>query len=524
MDYKELEKCLAVLRRERKWYHRAGFHAEKIECLNKIKASGAPDQIHYLIEFMRDSNSGIQLETAEVVVHLFSQLKSHNELYRGLQFVSIDVEDLDYYKGRYLPDIYVRILAIASMNRNGYVRERAVVELSAIRHPYAVRFLLMRLNDWVHEVRIAAHRAVSTYLTADYLDALLQLLPLVESMGHAQRSSMAEIQREIMEYVVGSTNVPHTYERLKSYDGRIRMVYVRYLLATRATDIDTVNMLLNDKYFMVRVELLKHVHLLDASIRKKVVNKYLYDRSTKVKIGALYESIHFRPDYDSVILEMSTDESASVRGLVRFILKEESYDFADIYMQRLTREIGIVGSILGLAEVGKREQVPLIERHFLNPSTKVKIACLSAIHRLDQTLSKQYALECVTHQSNKVRNKSIEILTSNNDEEVLKYARTKYLSSDCERRRSILKLYVNIGGWDVVGDIIGALNDNDNNVQDQAWRFLRQWRERQRGVFSTPSVAERDLAIARYNQFDKTKTRMTYDREQLWTELPFFLR
>lgn len=524
MDYIEFNKCVEILRDKPKWFFQKDNLAQKLECLDNFKTAGTTSNISFLIEFLKDSNSTIQLKTAETIIHLYQQLKSQNELYDSLKYVNIEKADINYYKTVFEPDIYLNLLAIASMNKSGYVREKAIKELAASQNPNAIKFILLRLGDWVIAVRETAQKAIKTFFSADFIEAFLQHLALIDWLLQVQRTDLVNIHKVIIAFVFSNELTDDFYKKLKKFDDKTRLIYFRNYLKAKVVNADIVNLISKDKNYLVRAELIKHIQHLDTSTRKELVNKFLLDRSARVRVNALYETKHFKPDYDSAILELSSDESASVRELTRYLLKDKSLNFAEIYRQRLNQNQKIVGSILGLSEVGTKDDLPTFEKYIQNPSTKIILACLIAIHRIDPTISKQYSLQFLTHPTRRVKSKSIEILSSYYDNDVLEKARTIYINGDYEQKKTILRLFNQIGGWSVIGDIIVALTDNNENIQNLAWTFLYKWREKAVKIFTTPLATEIKRANENYNQLDKTKTKMTYNREKLWTELPFYLR
>lgn len=70
-------------------------------------------------------------------------------------------------------------LVVLLSNRNGYVREEAIIRAAELLLPTVLPHLMPRINDWVSEVRLAAHKAVEAYLLADKFDDLLNALPSI---------------------------------------------------------------------------------------------------------------------------------------------------------------------------------------------------------------------------------------------------------------------------------------------------------------------------------------------------------
>lgn len=524
MDYQEFNKCVEILRDRPKWFFQRDNLAQKIECLDQFKVAGTPSNISFLVEFLKNDNETVRTKAAEAIIHLYQQLKSQNELYESLKYVGIEKADINFYKPTFSPDIYLHLLSIASMNKSGYVREKAIKELAASQNPNAIKFILLRLGDWVIAVREAAQKAIRAFFSDSFIDEFLKQLPLIDWLLQVQRTDLANIHTEIIEFVFSHELTTDFYKTLRCFDDKTRLIYFRNFLKAKAASTEVVDIIANDRNYLVRAELIKHIQHLETARQRSLISKFLNDRSARVRVNALYQTKNFPSEYDSIIFEMTSDESASVRELTRYLLKNKSFNFADIYRQRLPQNQKLVGSILGLSEVGTKGDLTTFEQHIQSPTSKIKLACLIAIHRIDSSISKKYSLKFLTHPIRRVRNKSVEILSFTCDSEVLEKARAIYKQGDYEQKKTILKLFNQVGGWNIVGDLIIALTDSNENIQNLAWMFLQKWREKATSLFTTPPQTEIKRANEIYRQLDKTKTKLTYYREKLWSELPFYLR
>ncbi|HEX4234586.1 MAG TPA: hypothetical protein VH041_09765 [Caldimonas sp.] len=80
-----------------------------------------------------------------------------------------------------------------AFDRSGYAREAAVRELGSSPRPEAIRVLLLRANDWVPEVRVAAAAALTAHLRDDFVPAwamALDALTALRSAGRVDRAAL----------------------------------------------------------------------------------------------------------------------------------------------------------------------------------------------------------------------------------------------------------------------------------------------------------------------------------------------
>jgi len=80
------------------------------------------------------------------------------------------------------------VAALLTFDRSGYLREAGVRWLADGGEPFALPFLLLRLNDPVQPVQARALAAVNRRFGAGYAPVLVQLLPLIEGLRARRRA------------------------------------------------------------------------------------------------------------------------------------------------------------------------------------------------------------------------------------------------------------------------------------------------------------------------------------------------
>ncbi len=149
MDFTDINHCIQILNERPKWLFQKDNIAEKLQCFDTIQNVGTPSTIYSLFGFLKSDNALIKEKSAETILHLFSKLKSQNDYADSLKHLNIDKSDLDLYRLDFDENKYLQLLGIASLNNNGYVREKAVKELARLKNADGLKFILLRLSDWV---------------------------------------------------------------------------------------------------------------------------------------------------------------------------------------------------------------------------------------------------------------------------------------------------------------------------------------------------------------------------------------
>lgn len=80
------------------------------------------------------------------------QGKQWNTVYDRVKYIKINIEKMDTLLN-FTPEISVHLLGVASLNYNGYIREKALKLASGLSEAKMVPYILLRLSDWVLPVR-----------------------------------------------------------------------------------------------------------------------------------------------------------------------------------------------------------------------------------------------------------------------------------------------------------------------------------------------------------------------------------
>jgi hypothetical protein len=88
-------------------------------------------------------------------------------------------------------------LGLLSMHRSGYIRQIALAGLASADESGALRFLALRLDDVVVELRVYAADHLSARLGAADLEELVRILPLLVRLSRRQRAGKSPALREV---------------------------------------------------------------------------------------------------------------------------------------------------------------------------------------------------------------------------------------------------------------------------------------------------------------------------------------
>src|SRR6185437_7720312 len=132
------------------------------------------------------------------------------------------------------PGTHASLIALASFHPSGYVRERAVRLLAWRRDGSELPYLLLRVNDWVVPVRVAAGSALHARIEPSYAEHFARCLPLVDDLRGARRAEHRPLTDAVEAFLCTDVAAPAVEEVLRTGTRAQRRACAR-IMAPRAT-------------------------------------------------------------------------------------------------------------------------------------------------------------------------------------------------------------------------------------------------------------------------------------------------
>jgi HEAT repeat protein len=206
------------------------------------------------------------------------------------------------------------LLAMSS-HASGFKRENAVRRLAMLGKPIAIPYLIVRVNDWVPQVRAAALDALSRLLGTGNGEAFVDSLPAIMHLQTCMRDNHAELVRAVQDFLLREENVHHLVAGMHSRDAQVARLATRLLverkrmsatvlitaglshkdIVVRSTVVNllagleepaftaAVAMALRDPYMPVRREAFQQLLARDVVAGLRVARDMLFDRSPSIR-------------------------------------------------------------------------------------------------------------------------------------------------------------------------------------------------------------------------------------------------
>jgi HEAT repeat protein len=416
-----------------------------------------------------------------------------NTLYEKYRSLNIGLRALAFRKEHATPNDALGVFALASLNRNGHVREKAVRELVAFRDGRAIPFLLYRMADWVPEVRDLARAGLACFMEPEFLPFFVSNLSIIEWLRAVGRVDLRPEHQRIMRFLL-EENRDATLQSFRQMPDRVRFILARYLAIPEICQ-DALCLLRTDKLPLIRKLACRFLD----QFTPDEIECLVRDRAASVRHQAFFWIVTSNTCHAaSVALEMLSDNSAPIRALARQHMQANGMDFTAHYHALLAKERDVVGALLGLAEVDGRHAVETISRFLASPQGKVVRAAFRVLQSLDAAAAFRFAVEHLADARRGVRKVALNHVAGNPQPEALARARDIYREGTPELRRDMLELFIRIGRWHTLQDLILAHADEDAQIRGRAQDGIMLWRDRAARLYTTPDAAERaGIASAR---------------------------
>lgn len=273
------------------------------------------------------------------------------------------------------------VLGVASFHPNGHVREMAVRGLDVLSNGKELPFLLIRMNDWVSQVRERAVEAAARRLRIEYAPWWLQALPLVLRLGKVGRSNHEDFVRHVMEFLKQPECRSALLGGLGVQDRIIRCTAFQLALELPEADWgDIASRASEDLDPAIRLMAARRIHVAHAiDPLRPLLMRLLCDPVMVVRREALTIIAERCPrEAEAPLRQGLLDRHAAIRETSRFHLKGAGLDFAALGRAALAAQPS-PGAIESLGEVGTPADASLVLPFVSHVRPKMRRAVLRAL-------------------------------------------------------------------------------------------------------------------------------------------------
>lgn len=318
--------------------------------------------------------------TTQMMIRLSERFRQYTSLEWRIDWKDIRMEEIKAWFET--EEDYKYALIIGSFHPNGYFREQCIREMA--EYPKTLPYLILRMNDWVGNIRTAAVEIAANKLDTCSLEEIFQALPALMKVKQSERRENQDllfIEEQINREIEKKIKDTPVYLIL-NYEFHVRKSIYRILFSRQMIEIEKADFLLaREKHSFCQTIIISGI-LKNYGCSPEQIDRYLQHKSAYVRRKALEQKYEIIKDVWAGLPEFLLDKNRWIREFTVFILERHSdFDISGFYAAHLTDEKPET-AITGIGETGQKDHVELIRPFLTHPSESVVRAAIEALGKM----------------------------------------------------------------------------------------------------------------------------------------------
>lgn len=365
-------------------------------------------------------------------------------------------------------------LIVMSCHYNGFKREAAVRMLGNMGDPRAFSALLVRVNDWVSEVRIVAKESFIKLLTTENINEVIEHLPQIYHLLNCGRTEHVSLLESVDNFLKHRADPDFIIDGISSSEKLVARACLNLVLTHNLlpeSDLTILGLKNSDVVVRLRcADLLKNLPL---AVQKPLLKIAINDKFMPIRREAFQVQLTIAADDENIVLAktMLFDRHSSIRTIAINYLNKRNPNISEEYISAL--ESSTVAfkkcALWGIGHLSLKEHTDEVRRRLDSEFPSIRQQALVTLYKLNYELMKSLLLSSLLDKSvavckaaSRFLAKSEFSLTLKDLSNVLKKAESTQLYSIC------LFLSRHINKWDRLIFIIHChsldLDDTDNEL------------------------------------------------------------
>ena len=447
------------------------------------------------------------------LVSLDERFRSYTSMEWSIDWGSVDISRMKSVIGN--EKTFLWVMRLGTFNPNGYYREKCINRIA--KDPGSYIFLLIRLKDWVAEVRAAARKACNDIVSLSFYE-LVNCLSSLEKVKRSERADayfLRDLEARLSERIMLlSPGFEKRY--LKGFDVPTRRALYRILLENKRLGKDEVKGILTSENNSQCLYYVMSLYIDRYGLTAEELDEFIDHKSFTVQRKAIEQKYDLTgkpwPGLESKLLS----PSAPVRELARYILKKhENTDCRAFYIEHLDSSDKCV-CIAGIGETGKAEDAELIMPFLEDPDTRIVKAALHALANLGGDSLKDVFWKYLQDDRQNVAIQAFREITRLG----IRYGAKQIYDLFCKTDSQLLKIKLiyrlsHEAYWDRVPYALMLYYDSDYKIRDTV-RIALAWKHTNAYSGTTKENAafiRKILNNGRYKIDEDLKTRILFNLE-----------
>jgi HEAT repeat protein len=498
----------AILELARSLYRKPGLadvwngDVRTIETIGQISDANEAAAISELMSLGLSRDAKVCAAARSAIQHLFSMVpfEALPSLDDSLRRTWGQLEDWYGLRAESLKRFHVRndadriYLGLIASHRNGFVREEALRTLGLDGSEIVIPFYLIRLTDWVDEVRSTAEQELLRRLEPRFAKMFVDCFALIDRLAASPRFNPS-VSGQIDELLQSPECTVELRRGMNLASRSIRRHCFRIAAKAPLLEVgDVIAHALKDPDVVVRKWAFTAGPELLPQERVELTKRAARDSYGPIRRLA-FEIIKAQPisrweDFEPFLLDRSTTIRKSCQIAIE---KRFGVAPADFYRARLQgRTSGYMDvAVLGIAETGNRQDETVITALLRSRSAKTRCAVIRALCILGAEPNSDTLRNTVSGDVPSVAREAALSLIAGRiaPAESIWIAASK--NPDHRVRARILKLFRNVGKWMQIRLYLDAATDTESMVSTRAIWLVSEWVRKFNASFAQPSAPDK---------------------------------
>lgn len=360
-----------------------------------------------------------------------------------------------------------------SCHYNGFKRESAVRALGNMGDPRALSALLVRVNDWVSEVREVAKESFIKLLTTQNINSVIDHLPQIYHLLKCGRTEHGALIEKVDGYLIEQRSSDFLIQGINSPEKLVARACFNLVIKNKLLlEHELVELGLKNKDVIIRLKCADLLRYVPLSVRTPLLKIAIKDKFMPIRREAFQTQLKINDlNNEELAKSFLFDRHSAIREIAINFLKLKKINISKIYLDAMesSKIASINCAIWGIGHLLLKEHVGKVESKLNNCSfPRVRKQALTTLYQLSYDFMKTILLKSLFDESPSVcknaarlLSKSEFALTLTDISSIMKKASSTQLYSIC------FSLSRHINKWDRLIFIINCHSLNLEKIESE---------------------------------------------------------
>jgi HEAT repeat protein len=478
-----------------------------VRLIQQVGSAGETASLFHLFPLVTSRNAEVSRAAIDVVVALLRSvpvqqlpwleaLARHGWEYGG-SWYGLGPDGLTRLQGRGSDSAI--LLGLATLHGNGFVRERAIRYLGNADDVVALPFILLRLNDWVANVRAAALQALENWLHPQFAVDFVTALPLVLRLESATRVDQSVPLQKIKGLLRTGPGLIALRGVLDLADPEWRRFAYRQLAEAAPSDLThLISKALADSDLVVRRWAAHQIEHVPPDDRRGLLLRALSDPNGGIRAMALESFVAFPHEAHSRMIDALLDKSRPVRATAQTWLRRNTdFQLLPFYKEHLVADssVSLRAALHGVSETGSEVDAPILLPFLTDKRAGVRRSAVDALSKIGAGKYPGYLARAVLDGAAAVsRRATIALARRTHLLNATWLDRELAGSHPFHVRQNLLNLLASFSKWERIYYVLCATSDDDGRIARMALSHINRWLHTFNKSFLTPNPEQLERA------------------------------